>query len=272
MSIHHTAIVDRRSEIESDVEIGPYCVIDGLVRIGRGTKLYHGVYVTGWTDIGEGCVFHPGVIVGHEPQDVKYHGERSYCRVGRNCVFREHVTVHRGTIPESTTSVGDDCFLLAGSHVAHNCTIGNRVTLINNVLLAGHVEVANRVTMGGGAVVHQFVRIGELSMIPGIGRVPKDAPPYSLLGIDGRVAGLNRVGMRRAGMSADEFRDVRDAYRLLFGQRMPFSEAVERLASEVRTAAGRLVLEFVKGESKRGVAGRIRKSHQRGASIEADTL
>lgn len=272
MPIHPTAIVDRRSEIEADVEIGPYCVIDGLVRIGKGTRLFHGVYITGWTEIGEGCVFHPGAIVGHEPQDVKYHGERSYCRVGRNCVFRENVTVHRGTTPESTTSVGDDCFLLAGSHVAHNCTIGNRVTLINNVLLAGHVHVADRVTMGGGAVVHQFVRIGELAMIPGIGRVPKDAPPYSLLSVDGRVVGLNRVGMRRAGLSPEEFQDVRDAYRLLFGQRMAFSEAVKRLASEVRTPAARTLLNFVQAESKRGVAGRIRKSQQRGASVEADAL
>lgn len=272
MSIHPTAIVDRRAEIESDVEIGPFCVIDGPVRIGNGTRLYQGVYVTGWTEIGEGCVFHPGVIVGHEPQDVKYHGERSYCRIGRNCVFRENVTVHRGTTPESATVVGDDCFLLGGAHVAHNCAIRQRVTLINNVLLAGHVEVADQVTMGGGAVVHQFVRIGTLAMVPGVGRVPKDAPPYSLLSVDGRVAGLNRVGMRRAGLSADEFRDVREGYRVLFGQRMPFTDAVHQLASQVRTEAGRTLLRFVQAESKRGVAGRIRKSQQRGSPTEADAL
>ena len=271
MSIHPTAIVDKHAELDSDVEVGPYCVIDAHVRVARGCRLYHNVYLTGWTEIGDDCVLHPGVIVGHEPQDIKYEGQRSFCCVGQRNIIREYATIHRGTIPDSATSVGDDCFLLAGSHIGHNCTVGNHVTMINNALLAGHVTVEDHVTFGGGAGVHQFCRVGKLAMVTGNARVPKDVVPYALLDGEGRVAGLNNVGLRRAGIPRENVLELRKAFHILFGRSssgdtraMAIRSRIERLASVARTPEACHLLAFVKAESQRGLAGRSRR-RSRGA-------
>ncbi|MCH7632880.1 MAG: acyl-ACP--UDP-N-acetylglucosamine O-acyltransferase, partial [Planctomycetes bacterium] len=200
MTIHPTAIVDSKAELADDVTVGPYCIIDGNVRVGAGCRLYHGVYLTGWTQIGPGCELHPGVIVGHTPQDTKYSGERTYCRVGEGTILREYVTIHRGTIPESETVVGDQCFLLAGVHVGHNCRVGDRVTIVNNGLLGGHVSVGDGVMIGGMGGIHQFVRVGELAMLAACSRVVQDVVPFSIVDTDGKIAGLNKIGLRRAEM------------------------------------------------------------------------
>jgi UDP-N-acetylglucosamine acyltransferase len=259
MAIHPTAIIDPSAQLDDSVDVGPYCVIDADVRVAAGCRLYQGVYLTGWTEIGEGCELHPGVIVGHAPQDTKYGGERSYCRVGAGTIIREYVTIHRGTIPESETVVGERCFLLAGAHVGHNCRVGNDVTLINSVLLGGHGQIDDRVTIGGGAAVHQFARIGTLAMIPGNGRVVQDVLPYAMMDTQGRVAGLNRVGLRRAGMSREHVQQVREAYRLLFGRGLPLSEAIDRLAQEPSTPPRRVLTSFLQARSQRGLAGRARR-------------
>ncbi|UCC30043.1 MAG: acyl-ACP--UDP-N-acetylglucosamine O-acyltransferase [Phycisphaerales bacterium] len=258
MAIHPTAIIDPKAELDSSVEVGPYCVIDGHVRVAPGCRLYHGVYLTGWTEIGENCELHPGVVVGHRPQDTKYGGERSYCRIGRRTILREHVTIHRGTTPDSETVVGEDCFLLAGSHVGHNGLVGNRVTLVNNVLLGGHVEIGDDATLGGSAVVHQFVRVGELAMIAGNARVTRDVLPFALINVEGRVAGLNRVGMRRAGLPREQVNEIRDAYRVLFAHGLRLPEATAQLARELRSPPGKRLVQFLEGRSARGVAGRSR--------------
>jgi len=256
MAIHPTAIIDPKAQLDPSVEVGPYCIIDGNVRVGPGCRLYQGVYLTGWTEIGENCVLHPGVIVGHSPQDVKYGGARTYCRIGQGTVIREYATIHRGTKPDSETVVGEHCFLLAGCHVAHNCTIGNRVTIVNNVLLAGHVQVGDRAFISGGSVVHQFVRVGELVMIQGNSGVGMDLVPFATIDTFGRVAGLNSVGIRRAEIPAADVRDLRLAFRTLFGSGLLFSKAVERLAGEVTTPSGKKLLQFVQAPSERGFAGR----------------
>jgi len=260
MSIHPTAIIDPQAELDSSVTLGPYCVIDGHVQIGANCRLYQNVYLTGWTQIAPDCELHPGVIVGHAPQDIKYKGERSYCRIGRGTILREYVSIHRGTMPESTTVVGEDCFLLAGSHVGHNCALGNRVTLINNALLGGHVEVGDGATIGGIAGVHQFVRIGELAMVAGAARAGMDVVPYALTDADGRVAGLNRVGLRRAGFPRDHVADIRNAFRILFSVGSPLENRMEQLAGAVQSPPGQRLLQFVKATSKRGLAGRSRRS------------
>lgn len=260
MAIHPTAIVDRKAEIDDTAEVGPYSVIDAHVRVGAGCRLYHGVYLTGWTEIGENCELHPGVIVGHTPQDTKYNGERSYCRIGRDTIIREYVTIHRGTLPESETVVGEGCFLLGSSHVGHNCTVGHRVTLIQGTLLGGHVVIQDRVTLGGAAVVHQFARVGELAMVAGNARVTMDVVPFALTDSQGRIAGLNRIGLRRAGMPPEHVAELRRAYRLLFGRDSRFREAIRRLAEIVEFPPGQRLLRFVEDESRRGIAGRTRKS------------
>jgi len=258
VAIHPSAIIDPNAELDSSVEVGPFCVIEENVRVGAGTRLYQGVYLTGWTDIGQDCDLHPGAIVGHVPQDTKYYGARTYCRVGRGTILREYVTVHRGTTPESTTVIGEDCFLLGGCHVAHNCSVGDRVTLINNVLLGGHVTVGDRATLGGGAIVHQFVRIGELAMVAGGARIVQDILPFALTNVEGRVAGLNRVGLRRAGMSREDIEAIRDAYRIVFERGLSGAEACERLADEPQCGARDELLRFVREGSRRGLAGRSR--------------
>jgi UDP-N-acetylglucosamine acyltransferase len=255
LAIHPTAIVDPKAALDPTVEVGPYCVIDGDVRIDAGCRLINHVYVTGHTHVREGCVLHPGAVVGHEPQDVKFPGERSYCEIGAGTIIREHVTIHRGTDPESTTTVGAGCFLLAGSHVAHNCTLGDRVTLINNALLAGHVAVGDGVTFGGGAGVHQFVRIGELAMVAGNARVPMDIVPFAMVDPAGHIAGLNRIGLRRAGCSRAELEEIRNAYRILFESNLKRPEAIERLRQQVTTDPGKRLLHFVTSDSRRGLAG-----------------
>lgn len=239
--------------------MGPFCVIDAHVRVDANCRLYQGVYLTGWTRIGPGCELHPHVIVGHAPQDTKYQGERSFCRIGPRTILRENVTIHRGTIPESETIVGEECFLLGGSHVAHNCIVGDRVTLINNVLLAGHVEIADRVTMGGGAAVHQFVRVGELVMIAGNACVTMDIPPFMLVDAQGRIVGLNRVGIRRAELPREEVAEIREAFRLLYGSNLMFRDAVDRLSRQVQTPSGLKLLDFVRKKCIRGYAGRSRR-------------
>jgi len=269
LSIHPTAIVDSHAEIDPAAEIGPYCVIDANVRVDAGTRLYHNVYLTGWTHVGPQCTLHPGVIVGHEPQDVKYRNERTFCRIGKGTILREYVTVHRGTMPESETVVGESCFLLCGAHVAHNCIVGNSVTMVNGAKLAGHVEVGNRAMISGDVVIHQFCRIGELVMLQGNAGISMDIPPFMLAALDGRVAGLNRVGLRRAGLSREEIADIRDAYRTLYRGGLPFRQAVEALATQVRTDPGRRLLSFLQANSRRGIAGR-RRAGRPSASPDVD--
>ena len=271
LTIHQTALVDAKAELDSSVDVGPYCVIEGHVRVDAGCRLYQNVYLTGWTEIGENSVLHPGVIVGHEPQDIKYSGERSYCRIGRGAILREYVTIHRGTVPDSETVIGDDCFLLGGSHVAHNCTLGDRVTLINNVLLGGYVEVGDGATMGGGTKVHQFVRVGELAMVAGQARVAKDVVPFALTDVAGRVAGLNRVGLRRTGTPREHVQELRDAYRVLFAAGLSLPQAVDRLTAQANSGPCKRLLLFLQSDSKRGVAGRSRRSADSSASpVEAE--
>lgn len=258
MHIHPTAIIDLRAKIDPTAHIGPFCVIEGEVEIGPGCRLLHSVFVTGWTTIAANCEIHPHVILGHTPQDIKYHGERSYCRIGPGCIIRENASVHRGTIPHSDTVVGEGCFLLGGAHVGHNCQIGNKVTLINNVLLAGHVTVEDRVTIGGATAVHQFVRIGELAMVAGGARVSMDVPPFALTDSQGRVAGLNRIGLRRNEYDREELTALRDAYRTLYSGGANFREAISAIASQSATPATEKLIRFLQSPTRRGIAGRSR--------------
>lgn len=272
MSIHSSAMIHRGAEIDPTADVGPNCIIDAHVRIGPNCRLMHNVFITGWTQVDEACTIHPGAIIGHEPQDVKYKGERSYCRIGRETIIREYVTIHRGTEPESGTKIGERCFLLAGCHVAHNCALGNGVTMINNVLLAGHVRIDDRVTMGGGAVVHQFVRIGELAMVGGNARVPMDVPPYAMIDEQGRVAGLNRIGLRRAGFTRDDTAAIRDAYRVLYRTGVGFQEGLRNFMERGCASVGvRKLATFLSEPSRRGIAGRSRRKSTVNEALSPDS-
>ncbi len=268
MAIHPTALISPQAELDPTVEVGAYAVIDGPVQIGAGTRVYPHAYLTGWTRIGQNCQIHPFTVVGHLPQDVKFADVQSYCQVGDECVLREGVSVHRGTEPGSTTSIGRGCYFMAHSHVGHNCQVGDGVTLINNVMLAGHVHVGNNAMMGGGAGIHQFVRIGELTMIGGNAAVTNDVPPFFILTGRNECVGVNRVGLRRAGLSAEERREIAMAYKLLYRGMASFRDGVARLDATLSTPAGRRLVEFLRGPTLRGFAGRPIKRRLGGVGDE----
>ncbi|MCK4341546.1 MAG: acyl-ACP--UDP-N-acetylglucosamine O-acyltransferase [Phycisphaerae bacterium] len=252
MPIHPTAIVDKTAEIDPTAEIGAYAVVEKNVRIGAQTRLYPHAYVSEGTTLGARCQIHPFAVVGHPPQDLKFAGQPSYTRIGDETVVREHATIHRGTMPGSTTIVGRRCFIMATAHIGHNCVLGNDVVLVNSVLLSGHVEIGDRALISGNASVHQFVRIGELAMLSGLTPVPKDVPPFMLMVRSEYIAGPNVVGLRRAGFSSAERHELRRCHRVLYRSGLHFPQAIERVAEMVDTDPGRRLVEFLRSSSKRG--------------------
>jgi UDP-N-acetylglucosamine acyltransferase len=253
MTIHPTAVIDGKAEIDSEVEIGPYVVIDGWVKIKRGTRVMAHAYLTGWTEIGEDNEIFPGAVLGTAPQDKAHKGQESYLRVGDRNIFREHVQVHRGTAAGSATVIGNDNFLMATSHVGHNCQVGHGVILANGALLGGHVEVGNSVFLSGNCVVHQFVRIGDYALMRGLSGTSRDVPPYAIVDWQHTVRGVNVVGLKRAGFDETRIRAIRRAYRILFrpGRNLAIAlkEVEQSKGASDEVAA---LLDFIKA-SKRGV-------------------
>ncbi len=253
MPIHPTAIIDARAEIDSTAEIGPYVVVDGAVRIGPRTRVMAQATILGWTELGADNVVHPTAVLGGDPQDLKYAGAPTYLRIGDRNVFREHMQVHRGTAPESATVIGNDNYFMAASHVAHNCHIGNQVILVNGSMLGGHVEVNDQAIISGNCTVHQFCRVGRLSMMRGMSRSSRDVPPFCILDELHVVRGINRVGLRRAGMSVERIRAIQRAFARLFGSAGNLSLRVAALEEGEVSDDVRELIDFIRG-SKRGVA------------------
>jgi UDP-N-acetylglucosamine acyltransferase len=255
MSIHSTAVIDPKAEIDSNVEIGPYVVVEGLVKIKRGTRVMAHAYLAGWTEIGESNEIHPGVALGDAPQDKAYKGEETYLRIGARNTFREYVQVHRGTAPGSSTTIGNENFLMACSHVGHNCKLGDQVILANNALLGGYVEVGNNVFISGNCVVHQFVRIGDYALMRGLSGTSRDVPPYAIIDWQHTIRGVNVVGLKRAGFDDQRIREIRAAFRVLFRKGRNLSLAIKELESPGISSGDVLaLLDFIKS-SKRGVCG-----------------
>ncbi|MCS6772019.1 MAG: acyl-ACP--UDP-N-acetylglucosamine O-acyltransferase [Kiritimatiellae bacterium] len=254
MAVHPTAIIDPRAEVATDAEIGAYTVVGPWSVIGPRVRLGPHVVVVSHTRIGEGTQVHPHAVLGDAPQDLAFEDRQSWVDIGRNVVIREGVTIHRGTKADSTTLVGDGCFLMANSHVAHNVVLGHRVILANGALLAGYVEVGPGAFISGNAVVHQFCRIGRLAMISGGSAISQDVAPFctTYSASRNRLAGLNVVGMRRAGFSAEERLQVRRAFRLLFREGLSPSEAVARIRAELPAGPAWEMADFA-AASKRGL-------------------
>jgi UDP-N-acetylglucosamine acyltransferase len=253
MTIHPTALVDRRAEIDPTVEVGPYVVIEGPVRVGPRTRIMPYAYLSGDTRLGADNVIHPGAVVGHVPQDLAYRGAPSGVRIGDRNVIREHAEIHRGTQAETYTVVGDDIYLMSHAHIAHNCQIGNRVVVASGALLAGYVSVGEGAFISGNCAVHQFVRVGRLAIMRGLGRASMDIVPFGVLDGTNVVCGINRVGLRRAGWSAEAIRDVARAFRTLFRVRTNLSVAMAAIESQPRSAEVDELLAFIRS-AKRGVA------------------
>lgn len=247
--IDPTARIERGAEIASDAVIGPYCVIDQHAVIGEKCQLKAHVHVTGHTTIGPRTRIAPFVSLGTAPQSVRYRGGPTRLVIGADCDIRENVTMNVGTEDDrGVTTVGDRCFLMVGTHIAHDCQVGSDVTFANNVLLGGHVSVGDRVVFGGAAAVRQFVRIGEGAMIVGLSGVRADVIPYGMVqGPLANLVGLNIVGLRRRGVSRADMHRIREAYQAIFFGPGNFADRVKDAAERYReTPFVSNVIEFIK--------------------------
>lgn len=254
--IHPTAVIEPGAEIAKGAIVGPYCVVGPHVVIETGVKLLSHVVVTGRTKIGENTLIFPFASVGHQPQDLKYHGEPSRLEIGRNTILREYVTVNPGTEGGGMlTRVGDNCLLMMSAHVAHDCIIGDHVILVNNATLGGHVQIGDWAIIGGLSAVHQFVRIGRHAMIGGMSGVEADVIPYgSVVGNRAHLAGLNLVGLKRRSFSRDVIHDLRRAYRLIFAQEGTQAERLVDVADLFATVEPVMeIVQFMSGESNRSI-------------------
>ncbi|MDL2280589.1 acyl-ACP--UDP-N-acetylglucosamine O-acyltransferase [Selenomonadales bacterium OttesenSCG-928-I06] len=232
--IHETAVIHSAARIGKDVAIGPYAVIGENVLIGDGTQIGAHVVIDGWTSIGRNCVIYPHATIGSEPQDMKFRGEKSYVFIGDNTKIRECATVNRATGEGEETRIGSNCLLMAYTHVAHNCIVGNNVIMSNAATLAGHVIVEDRAVFGGLSGAHQFVKVGRNAMIGGATKVVQDVPPFVI--VDGHpavVCGLNNVGLARAGISDTAKRNLKRAYKILYRSGLNVTQAIAVMEQEL---------------------------------------
>jgi UDP-N-acetylglucosamine acyltransferase len=250
--IHPTAIIHPKAKLDSSVTVGPYAVIEEGVELGANCVVGPYVYLTGLTKIGSGNAFHAGAVIGDAPQDLKYKNEPTRLQIGDNNVFREHTTVHRSNKTSEDTVIGSRNFFMHHAHVAHNCVIGSDVIMVNGTMLAGHVVVHDRAFISGNAVVHQFCRIGSLSMTQGGSVISKDVPPFCVATGLNTICGLNVVGLRRAGFSPEERIELKKAYKLLFRSGKNMREALAEAQKLFSGKAARVLLDFV-ASTKRGV-------------------
>lgn len=218
MTIHPTAVIEDGASVGADVNIGPFCVVGPNVTLGDGVELISHVTVAGHTSVGAGTRIWPFASIGHQPQDLKFSGEVSYLEIGENNMIREHVTMNPGTSGGGLyTRVGSNGLFMVGSHVGHDCQIGDHVIMANNATLAGHVHVGDFAFMGGISAVHQFVRIGAHAMVGGMTGVEKDVIPFgSVLGDRASLGGLNVIGLKRRGFDRETIHALRDAYKSIF--------------------------------------------------------
>jgi UDP-N-acetylglucosamine acyltransferase len=259
MNIHPTATVHPKAELGEGVIIGPYAVIGEHVRLGAETSVGPHAVLEGWTSVGQSCVIGVGAVLGGAPQDLKYRGQRSFLRIGDHSCIREYATVHRSAEEDGTTSVGAHAFLMAYTHVAHDCRLGEHVIMVNYAGLSGYVEVEDRAFISGHNAVHQFVRIGYLAMVSGASRVVKDVPPFMIAeGNPTRIRGLNIVGMRRLGLSPEVRSELRRAYRLLYRSALNTSQALQGMRrAGLNSSEVQRLMTFVEG-AKRGICGGFR--------------
>ncbi len=254
--IHSTAIIDPGAEIADGVSIGPYSVIGDGVRIGTGTEIASHVVIKGPTVIGEKNRIFQFASIGDEPQDKKYAGEKTRLEIGDGNTIREYCTINRGTTQdEGATRVGNDNWIMAYVHIAHDCTVGNDVVLANNATLAGHVHVGNHVIFGGFVGAHQFCSVGDHAFLGMYSGINRDVPPYiTISGNPGEPKGINLEGLKRRGFEKEQLRNIRNAYRLLYRSGMRLQEATDEIAKLAETQPElQIFLNFLTHESRRSI-------------------
>lgn len=253
--IHPTALIDKAAEIDSSVDVGPFCIIHKGVKIRKGTRLLSNVIVEGNTEIGEDCTIYPFSSIGLPPQDLKYKNEPTKLIVGSKNIIREYVTLHRGSVGgEGITSIGAGNFLMAYVHVAHDCKVGSNIVMANAATLAGHVVVEDFVVIGGLVAVHQFTRVGRYAMVGGFSGITQDIPPYTIAsGARAKLFGLNTIGLKRHGFPDTTINTLKKAYKILFREKNTLKEALKKISDDLPAIDEiRYLVEFIE-KNKRGI-------------------
>jgi UDP-N-acetylglucosamine acyltransferase len=253
--IHETALIDPQAELDKNVSVGPYSIIRDNVYIGSGTSIGSHVVIEPYVSIGSDCQVYQYAAIGAPPQSLKFKGEKTFVKIGRDNIIREFVTVHRGTgFGGGVTEIGESNFIMAYSHIAHDCKIGRSVVLSNNATLAGHISIGDYATIGGLVAIHQFVRIGEFAFVGGKAAVVKDIPPYMIAAGDrAKLHGLNTVGLKRQGFSSKTLSLLKKSYRLIFRYGLTLNEAIERVSAEIEQVPEVMhLIDFIKS-SERGI-------------------
>lgn len=252
--IDPTAIVSKKASLAKDVEVGPYSVIGDNVKIGKGTQIFNNVTITGLAEIGSGNKIFSGAVIGSAPQDLKYKGEKSFLYIGKNNIIREYVTINLGT-QKNSTRVGDSNLIMAYSHIAHDCQVGNQCVFANNATLAGHVSVDDEAVIGGLSAVHQYVRIGKLAIIGGCSKVVQDIPPFSTSdGHPAKIYGINSIGLRRSNVSKEAINQLKISFKILFHSGFALSNALKKIKAKFPNLSDELLhlISFI-NSSRRGV-------------------
>jgi UDP-N-acetylglucosamine acyltransferase len=252
MPVHPSAIVDPLARIDATAIIGPHVVIEGPVTIGPDCRIESAATLVGHTTIGGGTHIHPHAVIGEVPQDKKFHGETSFCEIGAGCEIREGVTVHRATVPGAVTRVGDRCRLMTNSHVAHDCIVEEEVSLGSSALLGGHAWVGRGAFISGHAGIHQFVRVGELTLITSLTMVGQDIPPFTMTDHQGRVVGLNATGLQEAGIDPAAMQELKLLFHTFYRSGQSLPDALETARTIASSKEGTRFLEFIEGCSTRG--------------------
>ncbi len=260
-STHPTAIVSEKSQIGRGVQIGPYAVIEENVSIGDGTVILDHAHIGQGTTMGRNNFIHMGAVIGHQAQHKSTKVSDGFLTIGDNNMFREYATVHRGSLPDSSTVIGNDNYFMAFSHVGHDNRIGNHVTVTNAVLLGGHVTLEDDCMLGGASGVHQFCRIGRYAMIGGQASITRDVPPYMLVDNNENLIGsMNIIGLRRAEFSDEAARDIKNAYKLLYLSGLTIANALKAITENCRSAEVVHLINFIKS-SKRGILQHRRRKN-----------
>lgn len=259
MVIHPTAIVSKLAKLADDVEVGPYGIIGDDVSIGSGTKVGPFCNIEGNTKIGKRCRIFTGAVIGSIPQDLKYKNETSFLEIGNDNIIREYCTFNLGTQEGGRTIIGNNNLFMAYSHIAHDCVVADGCIIANNGTLAGHVTIEDKAVVGGLVAIHQFVRVGTLSIIGGCSKVVQDIPPYSTCdGHPAKVYGLNITGLRRAGIAKEVIAQLGSAFKILFNSGLSIKHALEKVQSQINSSPEILnLIDFIKN-SQRGICRGLR--------------
>ena len=246
------------AKIGKDVVIGPFVTIEEDVIIGDGTRIDSNASILKGSRIGKNCHICSGAVIGGEPQDLKFRGEYSTAEIGDNTTIREFVTVNRGTASRGKTVVGNNCLIMAYSHIAHDCILKNNIIVANASQIAGEVEIDNFATIGGGTLMHQFSKIGTHVMIQGGSHINKDVPPYAVVGrIPTVFAGINLIGLRRRGFSAEQIENIQNMYRIIYNSDLNNTDALNKIIAEVADSEEKeTIVNFIKSSDRGIVKGK----------------